>query len=134
MELDLSQIDSSTLLGQLAILIVVLSGLFTAMKPLVSGMPNSIRHRNYRSLANDLRETKFELDYQRGLSKSMREWELMARETLREMQNDLVSAGVPENPRIQRLLELLEDNEKARGEFVEKELNREPEQSGKLDK
>lgn len=133
MELDLSQIDSSTLLGQLAILIVVLSGLFTAIKPLVSGVPKSIKYRNYRSLANDLRETKFELDYQRGLNRSMREWELMARETLREMQNDLVSAGVPENPRIGRLLELLEDNEKSRGEFVEKELNREPEQSGKLD-
>lgn len=133
MELDVGQIDSSTLLGQIAILLVVLSGLVTALKPLISGVPKSIKHRNYRSLASDLRETKFELDYQRGLNKSMREWELMAREALREMQNDLVSAGVPENQRINRLLELLEDNEKVRGEFVEKELNREPEQSAELD-
>lgn len=125
MDLDMSQIDGTTLIGQVTMFAIALAMVASAVKPLFTNAAKSVKARNYQSLAIDLKQTQDELTYQRGLSRSMREWELIARETIREMQNDLLEAGVPENPRITRLLELLEENEKTRSAFIEEELNRE---------
>lgn len=125
MDLDMSQIDGTTLIGQVTMFAIALAMVASAVKPLFTNAAKSVKARNYQSLALDLKQTQDELTYQRGLSRSMREWELIARETIREMQNDLLEAGVPENPRITRLLELLEENEKTRSAFIEEELNRE---------
>lgn len=125
MDLDMSQIDGTTLIGQVTMFAIALAMVASTVKPLFTNAAKSVKARNYQSLAIDLKQTQDELTYQRGLSRSMREWELIARETIREMQNDLLEAGVPENPRITRLLELLEENEKTRSAFIEEELNRE---------
>lgn len=125
MDLDMSQIDGTTLIGQVTLLAIALAMVASAVKPLFTSATKSVKARNYQSLAIDLKESQDELSYQRGLNRSMREWELIARETIREMQNDLLEAGVPDNPRITRLLELLEENEKTRSAFIEEELNRE---------
>lgn len=131
---DISQIDSGTTLGQVVIGLIALAMIVTTFKDVFKGVPKAVKHRNYRNLASELKETRLELNFQRGMNKSMREWELLAREVIRQMQNDLVEAGVEMDPRVTRLMELLEDNEKVRGEFIEEELSREPESERNLEK
>lgn len=134
MPFDVSQIDTGTTLGQVAIIIVVAGMIVTTFKDVLKGVPKGVKHRNYRNLASDLRETRIELSYQQGLNKSMREWELYAREALRQMQNHLIEAGVEADPRVSRLFELLEDNERVRAKFMEEALDRDFETDSNVEK
>lgn len=122
--IDVSHIDSSTTIGQVAVLLVTVSALVATVKPLIGGARKNFSNRNYNSVAEELKVSRREISYQKKVSTSMREWELTAREAIRVMQNELVEAGAGENPQIARLLELLEDNETRRSKFIVEELTR----------
>lgn len=96
MNVDLSQINPNSTLGQLAILIFALAAFANSFKSILSpnGLKKAKRNRSMKGLKEDLSLARDEIRYRSEENKALRKWQLASRQLIHLLINDLYKEGV----------------------------------------
>lgn len=111
MTIDPSQIDTGTTIGQVALLIAVVTSGVVALRPVIKDLRSNKGRKNYAVIANELAAAKREVAFALQIQRQSSEWQMTARELIRATRMDLIDAGVPISDKIKRLSDKLEEIE-----------------------
>lgn len=111
MPLDPSQFDTGTTVGQVALLIAVVTSGVVALRPIIKDLRSNKGRKNYSVIANELAAARREIAFALKVQRQSSEWQMTARELIRTTRMDLIDAGVPMSDKISRLSDKLEEIE-----------------------
>lgn len=116
---DFSKIDTSSTIGQVALLIIALAFLASNLKGVFDGAKKTVKNRSLVSMDEELRTYKRELGYTRSINRDLVDHQLTAKETIRSLRLLLIDAGGKIDERTNELFETLKEIEQRSQEGAE---------------
>lgn len=117
MGVDISQLNLDSPLGQIALLIIVVSTAIVTIKPVIADVIAGIKkgsggkRKNYAVIANELEATKRELNFAIQIQRHESQWHIVAREIIRLARLDLSVMDESTREKIESLSKKLEEIE-----------------------
>lgn len=113
MNIDPSVMNANTTAGQIALILFALTSLLGAVKPLFSTF-NIRKIKTSRKLSGvqeDLNLARKEIRFRTEEAKSLREWQLAARQLIYLMRSSMADSGIEVTDKMSELMRVLEEYE-----------------------
>nr|DAQ73202.1 MAG TPA: hypothetical protein [Caudoviricetes sp.] len=106
---DFGHLDTSTTAGQIVSIVLALTVLLSVLRQRIKFQVNKPGFKSYKSLEKELVQLKQASEELEETNRYFVRWQRVASELIRVLRNSLAASAIEENPRVQRLVQMLDD-------------------------
>lgn len=107
--IDFGHLDTSTAAGQIVSVVLALTVLLSVLRQRIQFQINKPGTKSYKTIEKELKQLKQASEELQETNRYFVRWQRVASELIRVLRNSLAASAIEENPRVQRLVQMLDD-------------------------
>ena len=107
--IDFGHLDTSTAAGQIVSVVLALTVLLSVLRQRIKFQINKPGTKSYKTIEKELKQLKQASEELQETNRYFARWQRVASELIRVLRNSLAASAIEENPRVQRLVQMLDD-------------------------